>query len=139
MRPFFPSEDELKKMTAEQLDAFADAILAECGETLNRIAESYGSRLWSVAQVWSEKTGKDPTPVQFFQGEYKSRCRGCNKEIFWGKTATSSVIPLDASAPCYRFDPESGTAARTTGVHVNHFSTCSKANQFHRRKEGGKP
>ena len=30
-----------------------------------------------------------------------SKCKGCGKEVLWGRTEDGNKIPLDQSAPCY--------------------------------------
>lgn len=56
-----------------------------------------------------------------------SRCRSCDAEIVWLKTATGKNMPVDASTVTEgddKFNPEK---------HVSHFATCPFAKQHRRR------
>lgn len=62
-----------------------------------------------------------------------SACKGCGKEIVWGRTEDGKHIPLDPSAPVYHYDIDgTGKITKTQRAQfmVSHFSTCPKANDF---------
>lgn len=71
-----------------------------------------------------------------------SKCKGCHKEIVWGKTIDGKFIPLDPKAPVYEMDCDERTDPnipqkedsipinRTHSAYVTHFATCPKANDF---------
>jgi hypothetical protein len=67
-------------------------------------------------------------------------CKGCGRPIVWAvNPKTGKKVPLDPSAQVYHVRTEGGVVQclqdeRTT-VMVNHFQTCSKANEFNK---GGK-
>lgn len=62
--------------------------------------------------------------------------RGCGKPIVWGQDEAGKRVPLDPRAPVYRlvqYDPQARLYAIervTEGVHVSHFATCPKTDQF---------
>ncbi len=80
-----------------------------------------------------------------------SMCRGCGKEIVWGKNEFGKKIPLDPRAPVYiiegviipgDFVPVS--SAKTDSYQtamVSHFATCPDANRFSasKKKSEGRP
>ena len=66
-----------------------------------------------------------------------SACRGCGKEIIWGKTEDGKKIPLDPVPPVYRFfvtmeeDLQDNAVERAgRNYMVSHFATCKNANDF---------
>jgi hypothetical protein len=66
-----------------------------------------------------------------------ARCTGCNRPIEWLQTAEGKKIPVDVSAPIYRWDGGAGAAVlvpadtrRAAGPAVSHFATCTKAGDF---------
>lgn len=62
------------------------------------------------------------------------QCKGCHKEIVWGRDEKGTAIPLDPRAPVYKLGPvgANGEAeiTRDHGAMVSHFATCSHANEF---------
>ncbi len=64
-----------------------------------------------------------------------ANCKSCGKEIIWAKTPEGKNIPLDAVAPVYDITLRDGIARKVSGVHVSHFSTCRKANDFSASKK----
>lgn len=75
-----------------------------------------------------------------------ARCKGCGREIVWGRTVEGKTIPLDPAAPVYQLSETANgpngevlyvalmdSEARRTvgvGVMVSHFSTCPAADRF---------
>ena len=63
-------------------------------------------------------------------------CKGCGQMIFFARTATGRMIPLDASSLVYETASvdANGTPNVTIRRHawVSHFRTCSKASEFSR-------
>lgn len=60
-------------------------------------------------------------------------CKGCGKPIVVAKQADGIPIPLDLTAPVYRYEPDfTGelVATRDVGAYVSHFASCPKADQF---------
>lgn len=57
-------------------------------------------------------------------------CRACGKKIVFLQTARGKTMPIDASS--YR----EGNTVFSPSIHVSHFSTCTKVEQF--RKESAK-
>lgn len=77
----------------------------------------------SLSDLWPD------TPI--------SNCRGCGKKIVWAETQEGKKVPLDPSPPVYmlmRFHNDKNEwvyrCDKAGSVFVNHFSTCSKANEF---------
>jgi hypothetical protein len=65
-----------------------------------------------------------------------SKCKGCGREIVWAKTASGKNIPLERVAKGYELSGEQAVEIGTmSGVHISHFLTCPKANDF----SGSKP
>lgn len=54
------------------------------------------------------------------------RCRTCNAQIIWMKTAKQNVMPVDADS----VDP--GDEEFDTTKHVSHFASCPNSDK-HRR------
>jgi hypothetical protein len=70
-----------------------------------------------------------------------SRCRKCNKPIFWGRTENNKRIPIDMETVhggnlVVELD---GALVRVVNPrpdikrHVSHFSTCPFADDFRKR------
>ncbi len=67
-----------------------------------------------------------------------ARCRGCNRPIVWAEGLNGQRIPIDTAAPVYTLseDGDRVLAHRVAApAGVNHFVTCSEADQF---SKGGK-
>lgn len=64
-------------------------------------------------------------------------CKGCNRPIVWAvNPKTGKKVPLDPSAQVYHVREVDGRIEcaqdERPSVMVNHFRTCSKANEFNR-------
>ena len=61
-----------------------------------------------------------------------AKCKGCGKEIVWGRTDDGKNIPLDRRAPVYLLVEGKGDVVKVIrgGGMVSHFSTCPHASQF---------
>jgi len=71
-----------------------------------------------------------------------SKCRGCGREIVWGRTVEGKPIPLDPRPPIYLVTRQDGKMALCAQVRegkrdgvlsghmVSHFATCPKAADF---------
>jgi len=62
----------------------------------------------------------------------KASCKGCGKEIYWGKNPEGKMVPLDPKAPVYGLVKLQGVTqlVRTSLAMVSHFATCPKENDF---------
>lgn len=60
-----------------------------------------------------------------------AKCKGCGKEIVWGRTDDGKNIPLDPKPPVYYAIEGKGDGMKVVrgGGMVSHFSTCPLANQ----------
>lgn len=59
------------------------------------------------------------------------KCKGCGREIIWGRTPEGKSIPLDTIAPVYVTHPQGGSSiVRHSTAWVSHFATCPKASEF---------
>ncbi len=60
-----------------------------------------------------------------------AKCRGCGKEIVWGKLLSGKKVPLDPKPAVYFYSMIDEQAERASAGHyVTHFATCPKANDF---------
>ena len=69
-----------------------------------------------------------------------AQCKGCGKQIIWGKTGQGKMIPLDPKPPVYVVsqnlnNPNEWFAERHMHAAVSHFATCPKANDFSASKK----
>lgn len=61
------------------------------------------------------------------------RCRGCGRQIVWGRKADGVMVPLNPSPPVYKLIQTASGAVvceKVDGVFVNHFVDCKDANKF---------
>lgn len=72
----------------------------------------------------------------------KQPCRGCSKPIVMARNAAKALgsIPIDTSAAVYRLEERDGKPyavllSPSSDYGVNHFATCSKANEFSKAGE----
>jgi hypothetical protein len=71
----------------------------------------------------------------------RSTCKGCGKPIVWALNPKSGkCVPIDASPVVYRVYQTQNGQVECLPEHpgedtfgVNHFTTCTKANDFHKR------
>lgn len=56
-----------------------------------------------------------------------SKCRSCDENIVWLKTATGKNMPVDADTV------EEGDEVFDSKTHTSHFSTCPEADKFRSR------
>jgi hypothetical protein len=66
------------------------------------------------------------------------RCKGCNQEIFFARTATGRLIPLDATSLVYETASVDANGTHHVVIRrfawVSHFRTCPKATEFSRSR-----
>lgn len=68
-------------------------------------------------------------------------CKGCGQEIIWVKTGDGKNMPLDPKPKKMIFLPESAANPGTkvacfVDAYMPHWSTCPKADNFRKPKEG---
>ncbi len=65
-----------------------------------------------------------------------AKCKGCGREIIWGKTEDGKSIPLDPKPPVYYpvAGQGDGMVVRRGGGFVSHFATCRCASDFSANK-----
>ena len=58
-------------------------------------------------------------------------CKGCKREIVFGKLLNGKKVPLDPKPAVYFYSMIDEQAERAApGYYVSHFSTCPQANKF---------
>ena len=67
-----------------------------------------------------------------------AHCKGCGKLILWAETPDGKKIPLDTNPIIYEVSKIDGKIIATrwkANLGINHFQTCSKANDFSGNKK----
>ena len=81
-------------------------------------------------------------------------CSGCGRQIIWLKTSSGKNMPCDSAMVNYQIvaggkerivTPDGRVVAGITGVdaeqadgrgYISHFATCTRSNNFRRRRVG---